>query len=130
MQGEHFIQTHGFHKAVESKMISHPHHLVQQHMLPAAGCRALSHVHPRTRTCCAAPHVELVHAVVEPCVELCLCTTGLHRNVFLRFQCIQYELDILTFRSEMNLDNQSRAFDRRAQPTVTQSWDSHVTCRC
>lgn len=30
----------------------------------------------------------------------------------------------------MNLDIQSRAFDRRAQPRVTQSWDTHVICRC
>lgn len=30
----------------------------------------------------------------------------------------------------MNLDIQSRAFDRRAQPRVTQSCDTHVICRC
>lgn len=91
-------------------------------------CRATST--PTPGAACGAPHVELLSSGVEPCVELCLCITGLCRNVFLWFQCVQYGLDILTFRAEINLDIQSRAFDRRVQPRVTQSWDTHVICRC
>lgn len=93
-----------------------------------SSCRAASTHTPGFA--CGAPHVKLLSPGVEPCVELCLCITGLCRNVFLWFQCIQYGLDILTFHAEMDLDIQSTAFDRRAQPRVTQSWDSHVICRC
>lgn len=91
-------------------------------------CRATSTHAPGFA--CGAPHVKLLSSGVEPRVELCLQITGLCRNVFLWFQCIQYGLDILTFHAEMNLDIQSTAFDRRAQPRLTQSWDSHVICRC
>lgn len=93
-----------------------------------SSCRATSTHTPGFA--CGAPRVKLLSSGVEPCVELCLCITGLCRNAFLCFQCIQYGLDILTFHAGMSLDMQTTAFDRRAQPRVTQSWDSHVICRC
>lgn len=133
MQGEHLIQRHGFHKAEdESRIVCHQHYLVQVQLHELGQSHEPSRAAP-THTpgfACGAPHVKLLSSGVEPRRELCLCITGLRRNVFLWLQCIQYGLDILKFHAAMNLDIQGRAFDRRAQPRVTQSWDSHVICRC